>query len=438
MSARFVGRKVLGALVTLVFVLVFNFFLFRVVENDPVGTLFRGRNLTEEQQRAPVRGVRPRRAAARAVPALRRARPASSTSGSRFETRRARVGRHPGARSGPRCCWSGSRRVLSAVIGTWLGIQAGVAAGQLVRQRLDDARPCSCTRCRTSGSGMLLLGAAGHKLGVVPDGRASTDAGSDATGFAALADQAHHMFLPGADADAGLHRRVRHHHALVAARHHGRGLPRAGPGQGPARRRLVRRRHAVPNALLPVVTLVAINFGFVLGGAIAVETIFSWPGLGQATSQAIRAPDLPMLQGLFLLFSAARDPGQPGGRPALRLPRPARAERPVTATTVRPVRRPAAVGRWLRRRRALAADLGASSGPASRACSGCVDPAGLRGHGAHRPADLRQRRPGGQQHGRATRPGPSPGEFVRWAPTTSGAASPPSSCGAPGSACSSG
>jgi peptide/nickel transport system permease protein len=68
---------------------------------------------------------------------------------------------------------------------------------------------------------------------------------------------------------------------------------------------LVRNRHAVPNALLPVVTLIAINFGFVLSGAIAVETIFSWPGLGLATYDALNGPDLPMLQGLFLVFSAA-------------------------------------------------------------------------------------------------------------------------------------
>ena len=67
----------------------------------------------------------------------------------------------------------------------------------------------------------------------------------------------------------------------------------------------VRNRHAVPNALLPVVTLTAINFGFVLSGAIAVETIFSWPGLGLATYEAIHGPDLPMLQGLFLVFSAS-------------------------------------------------------------------------------------------------------------------------------------
>ena len=68
----------------------------------------------------------------------------------------------------------------------------------------------------------------------------------------------------------------------------------------------VRNRHAVPNALLPVATLLAINVGFVLSGAITVETIFSWPGLGLATYEAIQGPDLPMLQGLFLVFSRRR------------------------------------------------------------------------------------------------------------------------------------
>ena len=55
----------------------------------------------------------------------------------------------------------------------------------------------------------------------------------------------------------------------------------------------------------PVVTLIAINFGFVLSGAIAVEAIYSWPGLGLLSYEALRGPDLPMLQGLFLVFSAA-------------------------------------------------------------------------------------------------------------------------------------
>ena len=52
MSFRFVSRRVLGSVATLAFVVCFNFFLFRVVEGDPVATLFRGRNLTQEQRAA--------------------------------------------------------------------------------------------------------------------------------------------------------------------------------------------------------------------------------------------------------------------------------------------------------------------------------------------------------------------------------------------------
>jgi peptide/nickel transport system permease protein len=69
---------------------------------------------------------------------------------------------------------------------------------------------------------------------------------------------------------------------------------------------LVLRKHVVPNALLPTVTLAALNLGFIVSGAITVETVFSWPGLGQLTFRAIHGgPDYPLLQGLFLVFSVA-------------------------------------------------------------------------------------------------------------------------------------
>jgi peptide/nickel transport system permease protein len=71
------------------------------------------------------------------------------------------------------------------------------------------------------------------------------------------------------------------------------------------RDRDVMMRHAVPNALLPSVSFIAISFGFVIGGAITTETVFSYPGLGLATADAIRNTDLPMLQALFLVASAA-------------------------------------------------------------------------------------------------------------------------------------
>ena len=63
--------------------------------------------------------------------------------------------------------------------------------------------------------------------------------------------------------------------------------------------------YLVPNAILPVVTLAALNLGFVVGGAITVEALFSWPGIGQLTIQAINFKDYPMLQGIFLLSSFA-------------------------------------------------------------------------------------------------------------------------------------
>jgi peptide/nickel transport system permease protein len=65
------------------------------------------------------------------------------------------------------------------------------------------------------------------------------------------------------------------------------------------------RKHAVPNALLPLVTLAALQFGAVVGGLITIETIFSWPGLGELTYNAINDKDFPVLQGTFLVFSVA-------------------------------------------------------------------------------------------------------------------------------------
>jgi peptide/nickel transport system permease protein len=64
-------------------------------------------------------------------------------------------------------------------------------------------------------------------------------------------------------------------------------------------------RHAVPNALLPVIALTAISLGYVVGGVIFIESVFSWPGIGELTYDALLNHDLPVLQGVFLLTSVA-------------------------------------------------------------------------------------------------------------------------------------
>ena len=65
------------------------------------------------------------------------------------------------------------------------------------------------------------------------------------------------------------------------------------------------RQHAFPNALLPTVTIVAINLGYVVAGALTAEIIFNWPGLGTLTYDALSVRDFPVLQGVFLILSIA-------------------------------------------------------------------------------------------------------------------------------------
>lgn len=61
--------------------------------------------------------------------------------------------------------------------------------------------------------------------------------------------------------------------------------------------------HALKNAMLPMVTVIAINLGFTVAGAVQIETVFSWPGLGGAIFEAVERRDFPVLQGAFVLIA---------------------------------------------------------------------------------------------------------------------------------------
>jgi ABC-type dipeptide/oligopeptide/nickel transport system permease component len=69
------------------------------------------------------------------------------------------------------------------------------------------------------------------------------------------------------------------------------------------REQVVLLRHALANALLPVVTVIGLQIGVLLGGAFVTETVFAWPGLGRLTVQAIYDRDLPLIQGAVLFFA---------------------------------------------------------------------------------------------------------------------------------------
>ncbi|WP_044978140.1 glutathione ABC transporter permease GsiC [Taylorella asinigenitalis] len=67
--------------------------------------------------------------------------------------------------------------------------------------------------------------------------------------------------------------------------------------------KVVMLKHSLRNALIPVVTMMGLQFGFLLGGSIVVETVFGWPGMGSLLIDSVNARDYPMIQGLVLLFS---------------------------------------------------------------------------------------------------------------------------------------
>ena len=62
-------------------------------------------------------------------------------------------------------------------------------------------------------------------------------------------------------------------------------------------------RHALKNALIPVVTVIGLQFGGLLGGAVLTETVFSWPGIGRLLVESILARDYPVIQGSILVFA---------------------------------------------------------------------------------------------------------------------------------------
>ncbi len=299
MTRRRVIGKILAAVGTLAFVVVFNFFLFRVVESDPVAKLYRGRNLSQEQREE-----------------LRREFGLDGSQAEQFaryvvQTAQLNLGRsyvsnEPVTSEIARRAWPTVALVgVSALLAALFGILIGVVAAWRRGSKTDYASTGFTMATYSMPDfwlGMLLLLVFAVGLGWFPVG-GMVDPGTGG-GLERLLDQAHHMVLPAATltiAYLGEYALIMRSSLLDTMREDYLVLARAKGLRDIA----VRNRHAVPNALLPVVTLLAINIGFVLSGAIAVETIFSWPGLGLATFEALSGPDLPMLQGLFLVFSAA-------------------------------------------------------------------------------------------------------------------------------------
>ncbi len=303
-TRRYLISKVLQALLTLVFVLAFNFFLFRAV-GDPVTQLLRGHSGISRQS----------------VEQLQRELGLDLPLPQQFahyvkETLQGHLGYSYfynlpvseviAGRIWPTILLIGLSTLASIALGIWIGIRQGWRRGSKYDQGMLGFTLFTYSMPEF-WFGLLVIMAFAVGVGpfpaLFPTGGYET-IGAGYTGWAHVVDVANHMVLPFfvlTLAYLGEYSLIMRSSLLETL---GEDFIITARAKG-VRENRVLYGHAVPNALLPTMTVTILSLGFVLSGVITIELIFNWPGLGLLTATAVDARDFPVLQGLFLLFSAS-------------------------------------------------------------------------------------------------------------------------------------
>lgn len=308
-TSGYVARKVFAAGLTLLFVLIFNFVLFRMLPSDPVELAARSLRLTEEAQRTLRRdlglcippegeGKCPILGQLATLPTYLRAT-ITGNLGRSYVTSNT-VAAEIGARLWPTLLLVGAGTIVSVIAGVLIGIKGAWGRGS----RFDTSSLFTSLVFYSTPEGwlgMMLLILFAGTLGWFPSGGYQSSA--ELTGAAHVADVARHLFLPMMTLVLGY---IGEYIIIMRAsllEVVNEDFVRTARAKG-VPDRFVRRRHAVPNAILPTFTVILLSFGYVLGGTVIIEGVFSWPGIGLLTYQAVEALDYPVIQGIFL-FAAA-------------------------------------------------------------------------------------------------------------------------------------
>ncbi len=190
--------------------------------------------------------------------------------------------------------------ILAAIMGIVLGVTAARFANRLpdtlisVLSLLAYATPVFWI-------GLMLIVAFSIKLSWFPSG-GYFSIGADLKGFSHTLDVVRHMFLPTITLALfymALYTRIIRASMLEVL---GLDYVRAARARGMSRRG-VSYAHALPNAILPMITMIGIQVGHILGAAVIVETVFSWPGMGRLAVEAVFQRDFNTLLGVLLLSS---------------------------------------------------------------------------------------------------------------------------------------
>ncbi|MFI1419036.1 ABC transporter permease [Streptomyces sp. NPDC020731] len=299
---RYVAGKVTGAAVSLLAVLVTSFFLFRLIPGDPVKFMTGGRQVSAGQLAAY------REQFGLDLPLWQQftdycGKALTGDLGTSYQFNAPVVDKITEALPNT-LLLTGTAFVLYTVLGIVLGTRSAWRHGRF-GDRFHTGLALVLYSLPSFWLGLLLIITLSVGIGPLPGlfPTGGMESGGE-EGFAYVVDVAHHLVLPVVTLVA-----VEYGQTLLVTRsalldEMGSDYLTTARAKG-LRDDLVRRRHAVPNALLPTVTLIFINLGRTVAGVILVETVFSWPGLGGLFYQALSVPDLPLVQGLFFVFAAA-------------------------------------------------------------------------------------------------------------------------------------
>ncbi|WP_037915899.1 ABC transporter permease [Actinacidiphila yeochonensis] len=297
-------NKLVAAVVSFAVTLVIGFVLFNLMPSDPVRTMTRGRPVSEAQL------AQLRVQLGLDQPIWRRFLTYVNDTlhgnlGYSWEFKQS-VGSLVLDRLGPTLLLMGTAFAVSVLLGLWLGMRSGWRAGSLF-DKITSATALTLWSVPTFWLGMILLIL--FSVGVGPiHGFLPTAGMSDPTlpqtGLRHYEDVARHLVLPALTMVLVVY--AQYLTIMRSSIIEEKGSPYLLTARAKGLRDdVVRRRHALPNALLPSVTMIFMHLGGLIGGAVTVEAIFSWPGLGDLTYQALTVPDLPVLQGTFVVFSAS-------------------------------------------------------------------------------------------------------------------------------------
>ncbi len=318
--SNYLLRKISWALFTVLFVIVLNFFLFRILPGDPARAGIRDPRLTREAIEAirvrfgldkPVincfETLNPVRFGSCGVNPLETqffiyiGNLLRGELGFSFHTNRP-VSEVLAERLWNTILLIGAGQILAILLGMLLGILAAWKARTAVDYTALLASLLAWS-LPTFWLGIILLFIGSSELGL-PIGGKATPGARFATPLEAWQDVARHMILPTLTYTIvfmGEYMLIMRS-TLLDVLSEDYILTAKAKG---LRTFQILKDHALKNAMLPMVTLIAINLGFTVAGAVQIETVFSWPGLGGAIFEAVVRRDFPVLQGAFVLIAVS-------------------------------------------------------------------------------------------------------------------------------------